>query len=362
MGERFDLLATDAKEYAVFLVGLEGHLLCWNPGAERLFGYQSHEIIGQHFSRFFSPEDILTGQPEHELKTALADGRADSILLAGAEGRHAVLVPGHRDAAARREQAGPLLRPSDARPHRKRGGDAQRKRADGLAEANRSKEEFMALLSHELRSPLSPILNALNILRQMRTNDPIIEQAGNIIDRQVGQMVRLVDDLLDISRITKGKLRLTKEQVELRVVVNRAAETARPFMDARKHEFSVSLPTEPIWVEADPARLEQVVVNLLNNAAKYTDTGGLIRLTVCQEGRRGRDPGAGQRQSASPRSCSPHLRAVHPGRRLARPVVRRAGHRLGLGPQPGGDARRTVASVQCRVWARGASSRSSCRR
>ena len=97
-------------------------------------------------------------------------------------------------------------------------------------------------------------------------------------------MVRLVDDLLDISRITKGKLRLTKEPVELRVVVNHAAETARPLMDARKHEFSVSLPPQPIWVEADPARMEQVVVNLLNNAAKYTDAGGLIRLTVNQEG------------------------------------------------------------------------------
>jgi CheY-like chemotaxis protein/nitrogen-specific signal transduction histidine kinase len=173
----------------------------------------------------------------------------------------------------------------------------QRKRADGLAEANRSKEEFMALLSHELRSPLSPIINAVNILRQMRTTDPIIEQAGNIIDRQVGAMVRLVDDLLDISRITKGKLRLTKEETELRVVVNHAAETARPFMDARRHDFSISLPTEPIWVEADPARMEQVVVNLLNNAAKYTDTGGLIRMTVNREGDeaviRVRDNGAG---------------------------------------------------------------------
>jgi CheY-like chemotaxis protein len=164
------------------------------------------------------------------------------------------------------------------------GMQAQRKRADGLAEANRSKEEFMALLSHELRSPLSPILNAVQILRRMKTNDPIIEQSGNIIDRQVGVMVRLVDDLLDITRITKGKLRLTKEQVELRVVVNHAAESVRPLMDARKHDFSVSLPTEPIWVEADPARLEQVVVNLLNNAAKYTETGGLIRMTVGQEG------------------------------------------------------------------------------
>jgi CheY-like chemotaxis protein len=117
----------------------------------------------------------------------------------------------------------------------------------------------------------------------MKTNDPIIEQAGNIIDRQVGVMARLVDDLLDISRITKGKLRLTKEQVELRVVVNHAAESVRPFMEANKHEFSVALSTAPIWVEADPVRIEQVIVNLLNNAAKYTETGGLVRLTVNQE-------------------------------------------------------------------------------
>jgi CheY-like chemotaxis protein/nitrogen-specific signal transduction histidine kinase len=176
-------------------------------------------------------------------------------------------------------------------------GQAQRKRADGLAEANRSKEEFMALLSHELRSPLSPILNALQILKQMKTNDPIIEQAGNIINRQVGVMVGLVDDLLDISRITKGKLRLTKEQVDLRVVANHAAETARPFVEARKHELSISLPTEPVWVKADPARLEQVVVNLLNNAAKYTDTGGLIRMSISQEAEdaviRVRDNGVG---------------------------------------------------------------------
>jgi CheY-like chemotaxis protein len=175
--------------------------------------------------------------------------------------------------------------------------DAQKKRADDLAEANRSKEEFMALLSHELRNPLAPILNALNILRRVRTDDPIIEQAGNIINRQVVQMVRLVDDLLDISRITKGKLRLTTEKVELRVVANRAAETARPLMDARKHDFSVSLPTGPVWVEADPARMEQIVVNLLNNAAKYTNAGGLIRMSVSQEGAeaviRVRDNGVG---------------------------------------------------------------------
>jgi PAS domain S-box-containing protein len=297
MGERFDLLATDAKEYAVFLIGLGGQIMCWNPGAERLFGYPSTEITGQHFSRFFTPEDVLTGEPEHELKTALAHGRADNdCWQLRKDGTRfwcratvTPLLDEHKQARSFARVMHDLTE-SDALQD-------QRKRADGLAEANRNKEEFMALLSHELRSPLSPIRNAVDILRKMKTNDPIIAQAGSIIDRQVGVIVRLVDDLLDIGRITKGKLRLAKEQVELRNVANDAAETARPFMDARKHDFSVSLPTVPIWVEADPARMEQVVVNLLNNAAKYTEAGGLIRMTVSQEGTeaviRVRDNGVG---------------------------------------------------------------------
>jgi PAS domain S-box-containing protein len=295
--QRFTLLAADATEYAVFLVGLTGNLLCWNSGAERLFGYATHEIIEQHFSRFFAPEDIVTGRPEYELKTALAEGRADSACWqVRKDGTRfwcravvTLLLDENKQARSFAIVTHDLTEVDAA--------NAQRKRADGLAEANRSKEEFMALLSHELRTPLSPIVNALNVMRQMKTTDPIIEQAGNIISRQVGVMVQLVDDLLDITRITKGKLRLTKEPVELRVVVNHAAETARPLMDARKHEFSVSLPTTAIWVEADPARMEQVVVNLLNNAAKYTDTGGLIRLTINGEGEdaviRVRDNGIG---------------------------------------------------------------------
>jgi PAS domain S-box-containing protein len=295
--ERFDLLASDAKEYAVVLIDLDGRLLCWNSGAAHAFGYQSNEIMGQHFSRFFTSDDVLTGRPEPELQSALRDGRVTgNCWQVRKDGTrfwcHVVVTPLFDENKQARSFARVThdLTEIDA-------VDAQRRRADRLAEANRSKEEFMALLSHELRSPLSPILNALNILRQMKTNDPIIEQAGNIIDRQVGVMVGLVDDLLDISRITKGKLRLTKEQLDLRVAVNHAAESARPLMDARKHDFSVSLPTKPIWVEADPARMEQVVVNLLNNAAKYTDPGGLIRIAVCRDGGEGvirvRDNGVG---------------------------------------------------------------------
>lgn len=295
--ERFTLLANDAKEYAIFLISPEGHLICWNEGAEKLFGYNTAEIMGQHFSRFFTPEDILTGLPEHELKTATADGRAKSTCWqVRRDGTkflcQSTMTPLLNENKQTRSYARVMHDLTEAEET-----ILQRRRADGLAEANRSKEDFMALLSHELRSPLSPIRNALDILRQMKTNDPIIEQAGNVIDRQVGVMVRLVDDLLDISRITKGKLRLTKEQTDLRVVVNAAAESTRAFIDARKHDFSVALPTKPVWVWADPARMEQVVVNLLNNAAKYSDMGGLIRLTVGQEGEEGvirvRDNGVG---------------------------------------------------------------------
>lgn len=284
LAQRFHLLALDATEYAVFLVDPAGVLVCWNAGAERLFGYRPDEVVGHHFSRFFAPEDIRNGQPEHELTTARDGGHAHSVrwqmrkdgscfwcsanvtaLYNEAKQIHAFARVMH-DLTATQEH------------------EAETKRADGLAEANRGKEEFMALLSHELRNPLSPILNALGILQQMRTNDPVIKQAGGIIERQVRQMVRLVDDLLDVSRITKGKLRLNIERVELRGAMYRAAESARPLLDARHHEFSLVLPTDPLWVEGDPGRLEQVAVNLLTNAAKYTDPGGLIRMTVAQEG------------------------------------------------------------------------------
>ena len=284
LAQRFDLLAADATEYALFMTDPDGRLVCWNLGAERLFGYRTDEVVGHHFSRFFSPEDVINGQPEYELRTAREGGHADSIRWQLRKDGSRFWCKAHVTALYNEAKqvhgfARVMHDLTDAEEC-----EAVRKRADGLAAANRGKEEFMAMLSHELRNPLSPILNALGILRQVRTDDPVIQQAGGIIERQVRQMVRLVDDLLDVSRITKGKLRLKMEPVELRAAVNRAAESARPLLDARRHEFSLLLPTEPLWVEGDPARLEQVAVNLLTNAAKYTDTGGLVRLTVAREG------------------------------------------------------------------------------
>lgn len=147
-----------------------------------------------------------------------------------------------------------------------------------LMEADRRKNEFLATLAHELRNPLAPISNALQLIRCAGDNEPIREQAADMMERQVGQMVRLIDDLLDLSRITRNKLELRKEWIELAVVIQSAVETARPLIEAEGHALSISLPAEPILLYADLTRLAQIFSNLLTNAAKYTPPGGLIQI------------------------------------------------------------------------------------
>ncbi len=175
-----------------------------------------------------------------------------------------------------------------------------------LADLHRRKDEFLAMLGHELRNPLAPITNAVQLLRLQKNKDKRQQQACTIIERQVGQLTRLVDDLLEVSRITTGKIHLQQERIALNGIVNRAVETTRPLLDQHRHELTVSPPNEePIWLYADAARLEQVVVNLLNNAAKYTADGGHISLAVRQEGNEAvllvRDTGVGIAPELLPR-------------------------------------------------------------
>jgi PAS domain S-box-containing protein len=160
----------------------------------------------------------------------------------------------------------------------------QKQAEEGLKEADRRKDEFLATLAHELRNPLAPIRNAAQVLRQRDLDDPHLRSARDVIDRQVQQMVRLIDDLLDISRITRGKLHLRKARVELAAVVHSAVEASRPLIDAQGHDLTVKLPQDPIHLDADPIRLAQVLSNLLNNAAKYTEKGGHIWLTAELQG------------------------------------------------------------------------------
>lgn len=158
---------------------------------------------------------------------------------------------------------------------------SERKRAqDALKDIARRKDEFLAMLAHELRNPLAPISNALHIMAHSGLDETRLSWCREIIGRQVEHMVRLVDDLLDVSRISQGKIELKKEPLELSAIVQRAIETSQPLIEAHRHKISVHLPPEPVVVEGDLVRLSQVVSNLLNNAAKYTDEGGSIGLII----------------------------------------------------------------------------------
>jgi CheY-like chemotaxis protein/two-component sensor histidine kinase len=155
-----------------------------------------------------------------------------------------------------------------------------RRRAEELAYADRRKDEFLAMLAHELRNPLAPILNCLGLIRQQGPEGQDRGPSLEIAERQVRHMARLLDDLLDVSRFTQGKIQLQKSPVEFSSVVAHAVEMSRPLIEAKKHRLVLDLPAESIWVQGDPTRLEQAVANLLNNAAKYTEPGGMITVAV----------------------------------------------------------------------------------
>jgi PAS domain S-box-containing protein len=255
-----------------------------SPAVKRILGFEPEEVVGRNGFGLIHPDDVpvvrerfarlvdTPGMTETSIyRCRHKDGSWRWIEGTGTnlldDPSVAAVVGNFHDITERRQLVEEL-----------------EQRAEELAEANRRKDEFLAMLAHELRNPLAPILNGLHIMRQDRSESPILKQARLIIERQVQNMVRLVDDLLDVSRITRGKIQLRKEQVELRVVIERAVENAKTIIEARRHTLSTSMPPEPIWLEGDPTRLEQIFTNLLTNAAKYTDPGGRIWLTVERQG------------------------------------------------------------------------------
>ena len=216
----------------------------------------------------------------------------------------------------------------------------RRRTEEALEEANRNKDEFLALLAHELRNPLAPIRNSLQVMRLAGDNSEVLTRVRGIMERQLGHMVRLVDDLLDVSRITRGKVELRWARLDVSQVIETALETSRPLIEASAHRLVVKQPPEGLRLDGDLTRLAQVVSNLLNNAAKYTPAGGNIELTVERQGREGvitvRDDGIG----IPPDMLSHSLRHVHAGRPQSRPGPGGAGHRADPGAQAGRDARR----------------------
>src|SRR5690606_21586814 len=167
--------------------------------------------------------------------------------------------------------------------HRKAAEQAIREHADALRVADRAKDEFLATLAHELRNPLAPLRSALHLLRADNSEAPPPSLIA-LMDRQLDHLIRLVDDLLEMSRITRGTFALRKERIELADVVRNAVETSKPLIEGAHHELVISLPDEPLWLEGDPVRLAQIIANLLNNASRYTEDRGRIEVRAERNG------------------------------------------------------------------------------
>ncbi|HUG54553.1 MAG TPA: PAS domain S-box protein [Vicinamibacteria bacterium] len=267
--ERFRLLVTTVRDYAIFMLDPRGHVASWNAGAERIKGYRAEEIIGQHFSRFYSPEVVAAGWPEHELEVAAREGRFEDegwrIRKDGSRFWANVVITAVHDSSGALRGFAKVTRDL-----------SERERAQRLETEGRQMNEFLAMLGHELRNPLAPIRNAVALLSARKSADATVAWAHGLIERQVGHLSRLVDDLLDISRITSGKIVLQREVIDLAAVVGAAVEATRPFLEQRRQSVTVEVGPDPLRVDGDATRLSQVVLNLLNNAAKYTPDGGHV--------------------------------------------------------------------------------------
>lgn len=250
---------------------------------------------GSHLVRDFTDSERLPKELLDAMRLALASSERVSLLRPDNSGRsdsiYCMAFPlqarGHTIAvlALSRDPSSPPFSNNDvvmAAAFVSRAGIALENSVlhDELQAADQQKNAFLSMLAHELRNPLAPMRNAVQILGLQTPGAAELQWIREVIDRQIVQMVRLVDDLLDISRITQGKIRLQCAPVELTTIVEHAVEASKPLIDARQHQFSVTLPSDPIWIDGDLARLAQVLTNLLNNAAKYTDEGGQIWLSA----------------------------------------------------------------------------------
>ena len=268
------LLLESIKDYAIFMLDPDGRVASWNPGAERIKGYREEEIVGQHFSTFYPDEDILAGKCDLELAVAAETGRFEDeawrLRKDGTRFWANVVISAVRDEEGKLVGFAKVTRDLTERRQ------AERERAARLAaeQASRAKDEFIAILAHELRSPLAPIVTALQLARLRGEDIPELD----VIERQTQNVVRLVEDLLDVPRITRGKIDLHVERVEIAEVVSQAIEMASPVLDQRRHIVDLSVPRLGCAVMGDRFRLAQILANLLTNAAKYSEPPGRILL------------------------------------------------------------------------------------
>ena len=268
----------DAINDGVVLLDRTGRAIQINTAMQGILGKPWIDLSGRAIQDFLPlPSD--TG--DTPFQRMLESGLREAVELTLGDRWLRVTIDPIRDASG--VIKGGLCIASDI-TDRRRLEEELRRRADELAVADRRKDEFLAMLAHELRNPLAPIANALEAIRLGRDDAAATDEALDIAGRQVGHMSRLLDDLLDVSRFTRGNVQLRKVPVAMRTALQLAVETSRPLIEGSGHELSVTYPTKSVWLEGDQTRLAQIIANLLNNAAKYTDRGGPIKLISDREG------------------------------------------------------------------------------
>jgi PAS domain S-box-containing protein len=315
---------------AIVTIDQKGQLREFNHGAERMFGYSAAEVLGKEMASLIVPERLRaqhrfgiaryleTGvssllDRRVEMPALRADGSEFPVELSirRVQGAEPPLITGCLRDITERRQA------EEDRARLLAREQAARSRAEALAEdlraQQKAKDRFLAMLGHELRNPLAPVTNALEVLRLRGGTDPETRRLHDMMGRQIRHMTRLVDDLLDVSRIGRGTIAMRRETVDLTDVVGRVLEANRALFDERRHRVAVELPAEALAMEGDPTRLEQVAANLLNNAARYTKPGGEVAVSLASEGGtavlRVRDNGIGIRPELLQRVFDPFLQA-----------------------------------------------------
>lgn len=268
--QRFHQLVDAVNDYAIFMLDGAGYVATWNPGVQTIKGYAPDEIVGKHFSVFYTPDDRAAGRPEKILETVRREGRFEEegwrVRKDGTHFWANVLISALRDPNGHVTGYAKVTRDLTAK-----------RAAEEMAQATRKKDEFLAMLGHELRNPLAPIMTATSLIR-VRGKATVREL--DVLDRQTRHLARLVDDLLDISRITAGKLSLERSHLELSEIVAQAIESTAPMMSERRIQLFANVAPSSLVVNGDRDRLVQVLTNVLVNAAKFTPTGKGITVSV----------------------------------------------------------------------------------
>ena len=298
---RYDALVDSAPD-AILNVNSEGIIRLANPAAARQFGYSVDELIGQSTALLFETENAwpaiwqalnagTASTAPIELRVRLKNGTLRYFEVSAArwqDGSRTLVTAILRDVNDRRD-AELALRESERQSREGAKAlaalnDILQESSDKLSAMDRRKDEFLATLAHELRNPLAPLRNGLQLLKLAKDDPGLLERTRHMMDLQLGQMVRLIDDLLDVGRISNDRIDLNKEVTSLDKVIRQAIETSGPLIDAQQHKLTIDIPAREIVLDADVVRLTQVFANLLNNAAKYTPRNGSISIKAEQRG------------------------------------------------------------------------------